>query len=175
MNDENISKDYDRSNLGELYPKAKTIDEMHRDDLKRQAMYGDRAPKRPYITIPLYGGAVVAIMTFFIQNVARMWAFGDLGSVFFSFGIWIIIVGLIVLWVRHVNKTFYRLATSARYFWIGFAIIACLLIAAMALMQYLDISPVVISLSLGATSVILNSAYIFILFKLKSRRTSNML
>lgn len=124
-----------RSDLGELYPKAKTYQDHQADSKQREHLRKQRLPARPGIKIALPASLLFAAVMWFIQNLGAMWQTGNMSPVFFSFLLWVILIGLAVLWAKNTNDIFYQFNRPAALFWIIFGITAFVLAATISLWQ----------------------------------------
>lgn len=109
----------DASHLQTLYPAAKTADELHQDDLRRQKMFKDRLPRFFRFKIAVSTSLAFAFLLSFSVSFGSMWDTGETGVVFQSFGLGLILAFVIWLCVRYISKIFYTFGRSPRLF--GFA------------------------------------------------------
>lgn len=111
------------SELADLYPSPKTVDQQRADDEEREALYQRKLPKYPFLTIPFFGTFVFIGGLIFAQNILKMWMTGSIGVIFFSFALWLVLCGSFVAWVRYSNAVLYSLGRASTLFWAGFGII----------------------------------------------------
>ena len=118
-----LTTEQDRSALGALYPEPKSLEARRADEQKRIEQHAKKLPRFPQLSIPLFGSIVLGLAFFFMLNLSTMWQDGNISLVFFSFGLWLALCGLAVLWIKKVNGTFYAFGKTAAPYWIGFVII----------------------------------------------------
>ncbi len=119
VQDENHRPVPDRSNLSALYPHPKTFDERQKDQEQRDRLREERLPKHPHVKIALFGSALLSVALLFAQNVINMWMTGGIAGIFFSFALWLILFGGVIMWIKYTNNIFYVYGKSASLFWIG--------------------------------------------------------
>jgi hypothetical protein len=112
----------DQSHLVQLYPTPKTYEQRKRDDIIRQLHYRSRWPRRPYLNVALYGGPVIGMVLWFMQNIETWWTGSDteaiaMKNIFFSFSVSVIILALLYAWIHYVHKIFQYFSGSAQVFW----------------------------------------------------------
>lgn len=110
--------DKDRSRLNELYPKAKTYDELEQIHADRVTLFESRLPRFAPIKIGVLGGVVYAFLTLFMQQLETMWFYGGFAFIFISFLIAIVLLGLGAWWVKMTQDLFYRLTKNSIPFFI---------------------------------------------------------
>lgn len=110
---------FDRSSLSTLYPNPKTFDEKQKDKEQREELHKERLPKYPHIKIAFSGGALLTAALLLIQKIGGMWMGGGIAGIFFSFALWLALLGAIVWWIKYVNTVFYAFDVSTILFWIG--------------------------------------------------------
>lgn len=153
----------DRSHLADLYPAAKTSDQLQQDERKRQALLRKRLPKYPQLSIALGGSVIFIALLLLVPSVGDLWQSGSISAIFFSFALSLVFFGSTVMWIRYANKTLYGFGVSARAFWGGYSWLVVLLMIAYGLSQTIDFAGAYLIALLGVTHFILLGVYSFAL------------
>lgn len=123
----------DRSNLGGLYPTAKTYDEKAHEEKLRQLAVRGQWPRHPSLNVSIYGGFVAAFIVWVAQNIQSWW-FGSaewgtlMSAVFFSFAVMLVAVLSFVVWAKYVNKLFDYFGGKVALFWLLYSISVLLML-----------------------------------------------
>ncbi len=122
----------DRSDLGVLYPEAKTYEQLSKDKLRRAEMFKKRLPKHPGLNIAMYGSVVFLMIIFLLHNLESLWMSGNITVIFFSFAVWMILGYAVISWAKYTNELFYSAGGLVRKFWIIYIAALMLISAIMA-------------------------------------------
>lgn len=109
--------------MNQLYPTPKTQAERDADDARRAERYRRQLPKLPWATIPLLGAGTLYLLIEFIRITPEMWADGSSAFIFFTFFMWLVVAGGMVVWARYTYKVLYAHNLSSVIFWPCWALI----------------------------------------------------
>lgn len=107
----------------QLYPTPKTQAERDAIDAARKTRQKRELPRMPWLLIPLIGGVVFWVTVQFTQIAPKMWETGSMAFIFFSFGLWLCVGGLVVAWAAYAHRALYAHGKSLHVFWPGALII----------------------------------------------------
>lgn len=165
-----ISTDQDRSALGSLYPEPKSLEARRADEQKRIDRQAKKLPRFPQLVLPFFGSIVLGLAFFYMMNLSTMWQDGNVSLIFFSFGLWLALCALAVLWIKKVNSTFYAFGKTAAPFWIGFVVILAVITVLFVTGWRAGIDRLELSAGLAGISFIMQAVYITALFMMMRKR-----
>lgn len=142
-----------------LYPTPKTFKQRYEEDQERIERLKGRLPKLPWLGIPLFGTIAFFLLAQFITILPGMWSREDMGLIFFSFAIWLVVGGLIIKWGLYTRRVIYAYGRSAIVFFFFYIIFAAGLFSAYATGSL----PTFFGLSVAVSSAIVHFAVTLIL------------
>ncbi|GEM_PF-4725308 len=120
------------TDIAELYPHAKTYEELRDIEKKRSLLREQRLPKHAYIIISVYGSVLSAVILVLAINISNLWRDGNIGLIFFSFLAWLVVYALLFTFIRYTNNSFNAYSKSSTSYWLGYSILGAVEISALS-------------------------------------------